>query len=236
VGIDVLGLVTLGMGLGAVDEVESLESTASEAAGEAWGTGARSLLEEFRPVLNFFRGLTDEDGALTDMGRTGVKLTMERIADIIGKQPEEAGESVSFLQKTAEQFRTAGRLWKAALTNVPGTGAEILAVFTHGGDPTIARAVDEISGLAKSWPALSKVTEALGTASSSVRWANAAFYSGNVAVLGDAAGTFLAGDPYERLKDSVSTYALSGTTANVLADTGNPVFEGFRVASSFMGN
>lgn len=228
VGLDILGLLTLGMGLGAASEVEALESSASEAAGEAWESGAKSLLDEFKPALQFFRSQTDEDGALTRIGQLGVKNTMAKILEVLGSKPEAAGESASFWEKTATQFKENWNTW--------GSLDKIAATFTHGGDPGIANEMKNITGLAKDWPLLSKVTGALETGSTTVRWANVAFYSGNVAVGGDAVGTFFVGDPYEHLKDAVPDPALSTTAANALVDTGNPLFGGFQLASSFMGN
>lgn len=96
--------------------------TATEAATEAWESGAKSLLEEFKPALKLFRSLTDEDGQLTDMGRTGVKLTMQKIADILGEKPEAVEDSLGFWQKTVAQFKT-------------GFSDMSLSTFTHGGDP-----------------------------------------------------------------------------------------------------
>lgn len=227
VGLDVLGLVTLGMGASAADEVEALQGSAREAATEAWQSGAKGLLGEFKPALQLFRGLADENGALTDMGRIGVKLTMERVAGIIGEKPEAAEESLGFWEKTAAQFKSNWNTW--------GSLDKIMATFTHGGDPGIAQSMDEISGLAKQWPDSSVVTNALESGTRTVRWANVAFASGNVGLFTDQALHFAYGDSYDQWKEDTFRYTLSTTQANVLADS-NPLFQGFRLASSFMGS
>jgi hypothetical protein len=83
---------------------------------------------------------------------------------------------------------------------------------------------------------VSKVTDSLASASSTVRWANVAFYSGNVSVLADWTAGQIGGEKYDDFKDGLSSYTLSNLEANILADTGNPLFDGFRMASSFVGN
>ena len=229
VGMDILGLVTLGMGLGAAEGVEALENTATEAATDAWESGAKSMLQEMKPELDFFRGYTDEDGALTKIGQLGVKNTLGRIAEVLGEKPEAVEESAGFWEKTATQFKANWNTW--------GSLSKISATFMHGGDPGIAEGVENLSGLAKAWPQVSTVTDALKAGSTTVRWANVAFYSGNAGVLADFGAGRIWRDSYDQWKDENFGYTLSTTQATALADMpGDVLFQGFRVASSFMGN
>lgn len=154
VALDVLGLVTLGMGLGAADEVEGLANGARGAATAAWKDGATELLDEYKPAFNLFRSLTDEEGALTDMGRTGVKFTMQAIKNELPMLPQEMEEAGGFWAKTAAQFKTGVKTW-TSLDNVVST-------FTHAGDPGIAAAKDAIDSLAQAYPAVTQVTDAVG--------------------------------------------------------------------------
>lgn len=229
VGLDVLGLATLGMGLGAASEVEAVESSAREAATEAWESGAKSLLEEFKPALRLFRGLTDEKGALTNMGQIGVKLTMQKIADLMLEKPDAAEEAMGFWEKAVGQFKSNWNTW--------GSLDSGIAALTHGGDPDIADSMDGLKALAKEYPQVTKVTEALAGSSRTVRWANAAFVGGNIGVLGDFGLHLRYGDEYDKWKVDNFSYKLSTAEANVLADMpGDVMFQGFRLASSFMGS
>jgi Putative T7SS secretion signal domain len=229
VGLDILGLVTLGMGLGATEGVEALGDSATEAATEAWESGAKDLLEEYKPALNLFRSFTDEDGALTKIGQLGVKNTLAKIAELVGEKPEAAEDPVSFLQKTAAQFKENWNTW--------GSLDKIAATFTHGGDPEIAKQMVKLTQLAKEFPTAEKVTDALAAGTKSVEWANVAFASGNVGAIGDFALSNAPGLDYEGWKDDNFSYTLSTAQANALADVpGDVMFQGFRVASSFMGS
>lgn len=231
VALDVVGLVTLGFGLGAANEVEGLESGARSAASEAWESDAKSMLEEgdYKDALDLFRSQTDEDGSLTRIGQIGVKLTMQAMKEALPEMPEEASEASSFWGKTASQFSSNWSTW--------GSGSKIVDAFTSGGDPGIATAKSSIDTLAQNYSTVTKVTDAAASASSTIRWANVAFYGGNVGVLGDYGLHLRLGDGYDKWKEAHSSYTLSTTEANVLADIpGDLPFEGFKLASSFIGN
>jgi hypothetical protein len=228
VGLDIVGLVTLGMGLGAADEVEGLESTAAEATSEARAAGLKELLPQFEDQFNEIRGMTDADGRLTESGQILMRLTRESMLSLLGPKAGEEGEELGLFKESLSQIKANWNTW--------GSLDSIKATFLNGGDPGIAEAMDNIRGMSQWWSGVSKVTDSLATASSTVRWANVAFYSGNVSVLADWTAGQIGGEKYDDFKDGLSSYTLSNLEANILADTGNPLFDGFRMASSFVGN
>lgn len=166
--------------------------------------------------------LTSTAGTL----QIGAKLTMKKIADLMLEKPEATQKAMRFREKTTAQF-------KAGLN----TGKSIVKIFPHGGDPGITKSMDTLKTLAKECPQATKATEALAQGSRTARWANAASYSGNVGTLGDFLTGKFSGDTYDKWKEDTFHYKLSTAEANVLADIpGDSLFQGFRLASSFMRN
>jgi len=225
--LDIVGLVTLGAGMGAAEGVDSLESTAAEATNEARAAGMKELLPQFADKFAEIRGMVDADGRLTESGQILLRLTRESMLSLLGPEapdPEELGLFKTSLNKIASNWNTWGSLSK------------IQSTFLNGGDPEIAENMTRLTEQAGQWSQVTKITDALASASSTVKWANVAFYSGNVSVLADWTAGQAGGEKYDDFKDGLSTHALSNLEANILVDTGNPLFDGFRMASSFIGN
>jgi hypothetical protein len=204
VALDVIGVATLGIGLGASGGIEGAESVAREAAVTEHTGMASNLLEEYRPALNLFRSFVNEDGGLSSIGRTGVKLTYTAIKDQLPEIPAEAERASGFLAKTVEQFKAASDTWKSL--------DSASSVFTHGGDPAIAGAMKTIGALSGNFPGVPAIAEQAATAGQTLNLARWAFGIGNAATIGDFGATHFmphaVGDGYLHFKEQF-TYPLS---------------------------
>jgi len=206
VAIDVIGILTLGVGLEAADSVEGAEATARTMAEAERTSMLKSALRSgpFADALKLFRSQVDADGNLTRIGELGVKNTLQAILEETPKLPEEE-EALTGWAKTAAQF-------KAAFSSMKSWD-DVVSTFTHGADPGIAKSVQTIDTLKASFPSVTVATE--GT----VRAANVAYVVGNGTVLGDFLAGRAGGDSYDEWKESISDYTLSTGQVDALLPT-----------------
>lgn len=226
VALDVIGIATLGVGLGAADGIEGAQGIARGAAATARTGMASGLLDEYRPALNLFRSFVNEEGGLADIGRIGVKLTYTTIKDGLPELPAEAEAATSFWAKTAAQFKAAPNTFKS-LDNFIGT-------FTNAGDPGIATAMKNFGTLTKNFPGVAEVGTQAASAGRTLNLARVAFAGGNLTTATDFGLSHLAPDSvteaYGHFKEDHYTYALSTPQADAALAAISP--DGFALVSS----
>lgn len=211
VGLDLVSLVTMGMGADAAEGIEDAESTARELAEPAQEEELADALHGsvIQKALSAFRSQVDEDGRLTDIGRAGVQATYKAVIDMVPKLPEEE-EELSFWAKTVQQFKT-------------GLAASTDVLTKFGGDPAIKTAMDDLDTIKEGFSSVEGVTEAADSAAKILRGANTAFRIGAGLGTADFIASQIPG--YNSWKDSISTYALNTTEADAaLSGTGIPEF------------
>jgi hypothetical protein len=213
VAIDVVGLLTLGVGLGAASELEEGADSATEAAYDARNELQSGVLDEFGDGIDYWRGVAEAGGPDADFAQETVNSLYAKVLEQLPAMPEAAEESSGFW-KTAlsaknflEQVQTGAKAWSSP--------SSILNVFTSGGDPAIAGSMSKILDLSGDFSDSSKLTDIFTSADRTVSWANVAFTGGNVTVLGDfGLERIMHNDSYDSFKDK-ATFALPPQLVNM---------------------
>jgi hypothetical protein len=203
VAIDVVGLLTLGVGLGAASEVEEGVDSATEAAYDARNELQSGVLDEFGDGIDYWRGVADAGGPDADFAQETVNNLYAKVLEQLPAMPEAVEESSGFW-KTAlsgknflEQAQTGIKAWSSP--------SSILNVFTSGGDPAIAGSMSKILDLTGDFSDSSKLAGIFTSADRTVSWANVAFAGGNSTVLGDfGLERIMHNDAYDHLKDKTT--------------------------------
>jgi hypothetical protein len=213
VAIDVVGLLTLGLGLGAAGELEEGADSATEVAYAARSDMQDAVLDDFGDGIDYWRGVAEAGGPDADFAQETVNSLYAKVLEQLPAMPEAVEESSGFWktalsgQNFLEQVQTGIKTWSSS--------SSILNVFTCGGDPAIAGSMIKILDLSDDFSDSAKLADIFTSADRTVSWANAAFAGGNITVLGDfGLERIMHNATYDHLKDK-TTWALPSQVVNV---------------------
>jgi hypothetical protein len=207
VAIDVVGLLTLGVGLGAASELEEGADSATEAAYAARNELQSGVLDDFGDGIDYWRGVAEAGGPDADFAQETVNSLYAKVLEQLPAMPEAAEESSGLWKTALEQVQTGMKAWSSP--------SSILNVFTSGGDPAIAASMSKILDLSGDFSDSSELADIFKSADRTVSWANVAFAGGNLTVLGDfTLERIMHNDSYDSFKDK-ATFALPPQLVNM---------------------